>query len=362
MKVLADLNIFKIKEITGNMHNGSIDKREFEGLHVLKFICAIFVIGIHTGFPKYNDLLMGYSAIAVPIFFMISGFFIGGYQRDQRYNKIRCSIIKILKLSIWANLLYFVLTFPYKIVATGNIDMIRFVGSNIWALFRSVLFTGCEYGIHLWYLTSFVHVLLLYMILCKLKVKEKWYFLIVIISLLANLSLGTYSNLVGLDAFDIKDIWNRNAVTVGLPSFLLGVVLNNHKYIQPLMKYRHSLIFGMVLCQYMELLLIGKYGCITFSTLPLSVMCIVVFMCKNVKGLVVSPFKYLGRKHSSNIYIWHYGFIYMYDMLRITAPILNKYHSFVFVSVSTVFFSLIIEILKFYFNRYSANGIKVVVE
>lgn len=81
-------------------HNYSID--------ILKFICAILVVCLHTNSNLHNTI-MPITRCAVPCFFMISGFLL--YEENE-INKSRLlrNIKHIFNITIWATLLFFVWT------------------------------------------------------------------------------------------------------------------------------------------------------------------------------------------------------------------------------------------------------------
>ena len=58
------------------------------GLDFLKFLCSFMVVTIHKPFPGLlGPVIMPITRIAVPIFFMITGFFY--YSTIENANEIR---------------------------------------------------------------------------------------------------------------------------------------------------------------------------------------------------------------------------------------------------------------------------------
>lgn len=48
----------------------------FVGYDILKFVCAFFIVCIYTSFPGVvGEYFIALTRIAVPIFFMITGFY-----------------------------------------------------------------------------------------------------------------------------------------------------------------------------------------------------------------------------------------------------------------------------------------------
>ena len=86
-----------VRNIQNSNRNESID--------ILKAICALLIVCIHIQVPNpLNLLLLPVTRIAVPIFFMITGYY---YDFNAEKKKKNRQIIHIIKLVIGANLFYF---------------------------------------------------------------------------------------------------------------------------------------------------------------------------------------------------------------------------------------------------------------
>lgn len=100
------------------MYKVSIRKRN-EGLDALKFICAFLVICIHEPFPGiFGEYVTALSRIAVPIFFMISGYFYSEIVKDGKCKKW---IVKIFKLFVGASIFYFLFNNMFNNASGGGI-------------------------------------------------------------------------------------------------------------------------------------------------------------------------------------------------------------------------------------------------
>ena len=66
------------------------------GVDILKFLCALLVICIHVSF---SEQLLVFTRVAVPIFFIISGYFVRNHRKQ---------IKRILWLILIANAVYLV--------------------------------------------------------------------------------------------------------------------------------------------------------------------------------------------------------------------------------------------------------------
>lgn len=184
------------------------------GLDFLKFICCFMVICLHCPFPGVlGDIITPLSRIAVPVFFMITGYFT--HHEKQASKK---QIAKIAKLFVGANLLYLVYSACLCFV-TGDSFASKFAPSKI---MQFVFLNESPFGGHLWYLGAILYVLLLLYFFEKLCNREKLYFLIPVL-LLTDLVFGKYSLL--LINREIPHVFVRNFLFVGLPYFLIGDIL-----------------------------------------------------------------------------------------------------------------------------------------
>ena len=167
-------------------------RKEYGAVDIIKFICAIFVIAIHVSPFGYNGTLgrinyfcVGFLAkIAVPFFFIASGFFL--YRKTPEneftFNPTKKFLKKMLKLYLLWSLIY--LYFPIKIILESG-DIKRYAISYV----RDFIFIG-SYA-HLWYLNASIVAVFLVSVLLKFKVKIR--FIVIIAILLYVLGLLTQS-------------------------------------------------------------------------------------------------------------------------------------------------------------------------
>ncbi len=208
------------------------------GIDLLKAMCSFMVICIHTPFPGLlGDIFIPLTRIAVPLFFMITGYF---YSSTKEHKKEKKQMIKILKLFVSANLLYF-FWFLIKVIINGNsiITCIKEM-CNLKTISDFLLFNESPFQGHLWYLGAILYVLLIVFIFEKKWNRQKLYPVIPVL-LLINLVLGEYSIL--LFGKEISLIFARNFIFVGLPYFLIGDMLNSHKI---KIKSRNALLFSLL--------------------------------------------------------------------------------------------------------------------
>ena len=201
-----------------------VNMKRNTGLDFLKFICSFLIICIHAPYPKTTGVIMtSLSRIAVPVFFMITGYFYGMVKESG--GKIR-QIKKIAKLLVGANALYFFYGW-FKNIINGK-EIMGFLSSlfNLKSMFKFVVLNESPISFHLWYLCAIVYVLIIVYFFEKKWKREKLYPFIPVL-LLTDLVLGKYSRLIL--GIELPFILVRNFLCVGLPYFLIGDILSMNK-------------------------------------------------------------------------------------------------------------------------------------
>ena len=177
------------------------DKKSFNSIDLVKFIMALFVVAIHL--HPFSGKLYGFSyrlyesivRLAVPFFFLTTGFFLGKKMKSiNKYsktdsNKIKETLYKTLKLYLIFTVIYLPLTL-YDYINNNHgvlFDVVNF--------FRYEIFIGEHFNSWiLWYLLScFYGLLLIFLLYKKLKIKN-----IIIIIIIIGLSLYLFGFFVDL--------------------------------------------------------------------------------------------------------------------------------------------------------------------
>ncbi len=284
----------------------------YNNIDFLKFICAFLVVCIHSQYGPFSGILGMYisaiARIAVPIFFMISGFF---YERNaQRENR---QIIKILKLILISSCLYIV--WDYVFSHSGKtISEYLYSIYNIDAIRHLLLFNITQNGGHLWYLFALFYVLIIAKVLNRFN-KPNYMFWLIPILLFIGLLLGRYSLLL----LDIKVPlrYSRNFIFCGLPYFFLGMAIKQHENkIKDWAANRKLLliisiaIFTLTTLLECKLLFMkaDQVGDLYLSTTFLAISVFILsLVCKNMNAK--NQFVLIGRNESTMIYIIHVSII-----------------------------------------------------
>lgn len=193
----------------------------YAGIDILKAVCAFFVVCIHCPFPgKIGEYFTVLTRIAVPTFFMITGFF---YSDTVAKGRIGAQIKKIAVLGVSANLIYLLFNTMLKIIRGGDY-LAEFLNGK--SLLAFLVFNESPFGGHLWYLGAILYVLAIVAISDKFNLRKLLYALTPLL-LASDLLLGKYSLVVFSQEFPV--IYARNFLFVGLPYFCIGCLLRKHE-------------------------------------------------------------------------------------------------------------------------------------
>lgn len=286
------------------MRNYSID--------TLKFICAILVIFIHTPQPYvWNDFIIPFNRCAVPVFFMISGYFTLG--KKEINNVIYKRIIYLAKILCWGFLLYASLFF----VANGkdSLEHISIIFTKHFFIFNAV-----PYGMHLWYIFAYIYVLILILFVHRFNLYKLLFYATPII-LITALAVGRYCEITGIS------LHTRNFLFTGLPFFTIGMMIKRAK---KLPSKQFALICGSIIyiISIIEVKLIrGGLGDFYATTIPLSILIFILFL--NIRQTKDNIFSKIGREDSLYIYLFHFVFATILSTKCGTIPYIPYYSAFV---------------------------------
>lgn len=220
-------------------------KERYYQVDVMRFVCAILVISIHTSaLYSFGDvpgkvLSLGIARIAVPFFFIASGYFF--YERFSNEGYLKAYIIRILKYYLISTVVYTVILFSF----------IKSRNSNIWDLVKNLLFNGVSPS--LWFFPALIFsISVLYLFL-----KKNWIKPLVIVSLvlyaLGLIGDSYYGLVVGTPLEKLVEMYSaifvntRNGLCFGLPFLILGVLINKHDMKNKLKHLKALTLFSAVI-------------------------------------------------------------------------------------------------------------------
>lgn len=322
---------------TAQKYLGRVKSLRADNIDILKAICAFLIVCIHIPFPgTVGAYFTALTRSAVPIFFMITGYFYSDVvKRGEETRQIR----KIMKLVIEANLIYLVWDSFYALVSR-NMDFFQstFTLKN---LLKFLLLNESPLKGHLWYLGAILYVLIIVRVADKLKCGKMLYFLTPVL-LLGDLVFGKYSIVIWGREFPY--IFVRNFLFVGIPYFCIGQLIRrrgtkNQKEILS------CLIVIFSLTSIYERLLLDNIGMnatrdhYISTTFLAGVVFLFALKCNGTNGLLAT----VGRKYSTWVYIMHPIFITCFGTVAQKAGIYGVYHYIapIVVYITTLIFLMV---------------------
>ncbi len=203
------------------------EKKEYRALDFLKFVAAFLVVAIHI--PPFEEIAPVFShelqqvicRMAVPFFFVCTGYFIGEKITDK--DRVKKYLFHIIKMYVWWSLLYLI----------PIIDRFwkkkRSIAANILELVRRFFVIGSY--IQLWYLlATVVAVLVLYLLVARFRWSVKGIISVAVLLYLIGVCHNTYRHVfdnVLPAASEIKWYLSvfataRNGIFFGFPFVTMG--------------------------------------------------------------------------------------------------------------------------------------------
>lgn len=309
-----------------------------ENIDVLKAICAFLVVCIHVPFPgKIGAYFTTLTRVAVPIFFMITGYF---YSDIVAQHKSKKQIRKICFLGVQANMIFFIWNIALNLLKRYN--LVAYVQSVFSRknILKFLLLNESPLAGHLWYLGAIFYVLVIVWLVNRLNCRKLLCYMTPVL-LITDLLFGKYSLLVFHREFPY--ILVRNFFCVGIPYFCIGDSVRQKQSSEKWNK-RVLLILIVVfaITSLVERFVLVNAGLNTIrdhyiSTTFLAISLFLYALKSNWsnKGLVM-----LGRTYSTWLYIVHPIFITILSIVasklgvesiyRCVAPIVVYCSTFLF--------------------------------
>ena len=167
-----------MKEGTLSVSGNDMLGKEIIGIDVMKAFFAICVVTIHTH-PYTNFISAPFTAmrfcdilllLAVPFFFITTGFFIGkklqsSFSDEKNKAILKYYLLKYVKLYLIWTAVYLPITLYYYIAISEQSVVMMFVD-----FLRGLLFRGEHWNSWmLWYLLSMIYALLFFSLIRRLK-------------------------------------------------------------------------------------------------------------------------------------------------------------------------------------------------
>lgn len=321
-------------------HNSGINY----SLNVIKCIAIFAIICIHCGFYNVSfkgSVIDSLSRFAVPIFFLISGFF--SYYEDNNYaiNKYKTRIIRLIKLYIIATLLYFAFYWMLGSFTSLN-DIINLFSLN--ACFNYIIFNLNPAVIHLWFISALLYCYIFFYIIRKFSADPKSLYVYIPICLFVSLLFGEFSHFFGLS---LPIEFYRNFLFMGLPFFTLGYLIHDKRENLTTVLSNLDLFVMMILgllFTILETAVVGKHdlyiGTIVFT------LCLFIWCIKNPNRLDFKISGWIGQNLYSLMYILHIMVLTLWNMYGVNLGYLNPFVIFIITAFISSTIYVIENVLK----------------
>ena len=276
-------------------------KTKNDCLNVWKGIAAFAVVLIHCTLPGVpGEIIKGIARFAVPLFFLISGYFAYGREdavlRRREIHILRLYVGAVAVYYLWAAIRYFL---SQRTFAQMGAELFPDGGRTVSDL---LFFNRTAMAPHLWFMGALVYCYLFYRLLARKRLEERAYLLIPVL-LAANLLLGEGRGLTGI-AVPVR--WIRNFWLTGFPFFLWGSWFACREKQGRLQLHRGAgmaLVAGGMLLSSVECLWSGYDELYVGSILTAGGLFSLALAFADLgKGSLLAR---IGERDSANIYLWH---------------------------------------------------------
>ncbi len=267
-----------------------------------RFLAAFLVVSLHTRLqvPYLGAIFGSLGKIAVPYFFMVSGYYL--FSQDQLLvkHKAKKNIKKISIIIIQASIVYSCLRLVKHFYYHIDISSQRFV------LWKFLLYNDFMFTEHLWYVFSIFYVFVIVWILSFFRLFKYLIYsvpFLLIIHFIATLLARSNMTFFAVDL---------NWLTAGLPFVVIGMVVRvylEQGFVieQKILRIIILFLFISVFIEHFAFREIIGRGPGVISVLFLSIACLIycAYNYPIFSTRVSHLLSKLGRKHSLNIYLYH---------------------------------------------------------
>lgn len=272
-------------------------------IDILRLICSFLVITLHYPLPgRFGDIELVLARAAVPVYFMISGYFIYDNDRQKCEKKIIKQIKYIGVLCIYSIVFYLIYNLFYAMSAGRTVKEYIYSLLIIKNILKAVILNHSSVCVILWFMYSLLYATLSMYLINKYNLYKVVYTLIPVL-LGANLFFGCYSLFTIQTSLQPEYI--RNFWLTGLPYYLTGNYMGSHKLPKIKKKWYIGLFVGLYMVQRMEIMFLAKLRMESYyehfiGTILIAFALFLFAVSYPGKKNLISR---LGRKYSFYIYI-----------------------------------------------------------
>lgn len=325
-KYINNYSVDFMKNISKEQESKEIN----HSLNVLKCIAIFAVICIHCDIYSLGlkgQLIISFSRFAVPLFFLISGFYSFIGNDIEAISKYKMRIIRLLKLLIISNFIYFI----YFCYISSDFNILARLISmfSISNCIDYIIFNISPTAEPLWFIQALIYCYIIFLLMRKMNINHNKLYVFIPILLLGSILIGEISNIMGTH---FESMFYRNFLFLGLPFFTLGYLIHEKKemFTKIKDKYIYCIIILSSCLTIIETVKAGRasiYVGMIFLTIMLFVWC--------VKYPNKLDFKIMG---------WIGGTLY--PLMYVLHPMVLSYLNFTFKLETSYFYPFIIFLLS----------------
>lgn len=266
-------------------------------LNLLKGFACMGVVFMHITFPGlFGEIVKEASAYAVPIFFMIAGYYAWG----NGTKVVKRRLIKIIKIFLYAYTLFFAFNIANAI---KNQDIVVWLSTHFnWKTpIKYICFCLIDFAMPLWYLIAMIESYIVWYFIVK-NGKEQFVLKLLPVLFALQILLTLYCEIMQLAWY-----WNINFITRAMPWFLLGYYMHTDKAENFRNMDSHKLIILAIVGCIIAVIPTAFSMQFNFSVVGYIPYAFGLFTLslKKTNNSVCKFIEYIGEKLSLNIYIFH---------------------------------------------------------
>ena len=278
-------------------------------LDFFKCIACFGILFMHTnGGSMIDSFIVCLSRFGIPLFFMISGYFVVVNDKNKQVSVIFKKIRRILIMFLISAVIYGIVRFLIEPFVFGNksIDLLNNAKQlvSMRNIMQCLVFNQFPLGGTLWFLLALIYCYLIWALVEKLNASKVMYILIPIIIIIHIVSRA-YLLKTNLIPEEINIVYYRNWLFMGLPFFALGNFIR---------KYQHEITNKVSNLVLIVLMIVGlAVSCIERLFVPLElffgtvvvVLAVFIFSVKNPNSINIPIINLIGAKYFMVIYLMH---------------------------------------------------------
>ncbi len=349
-------------------HNGNSTLYFFQG------IACILVVLIHIPFPGVvGTFFDSLARLAVPLFYMVSGYTLYRYIESDAYKtKLAARIKKNAIVTVSVIFVYILIDIVKLLLQHGSFSeyLLGIVEPSNIVLLLIVGIIPIGSAKVLWFIYGLVYV---YIVLYIARPKKKNIYRNAIISLVITTLFTACkiiftANPITFLGLNLSEYWiYGNWAIIGLTSVTIGMAIAKfiNEYPEKVQSIRRmapllaivSIVLNFVLCFYLD----KKYGMYLSYTVFTLILDFLIFIV-STKDIISSknPMAILGKDHSRNVYLWHPLFVsitnYAVIFLGLNNSIIADWGQPFAVIIATIVFSIVMNIIFGLIKRKKAKG------